>query len=368
MAEQRTWDERDTTPDRIEAALRQLLYESHAADTSLVPARVLNLVVIADREWKGEIVNRLERVGRYHASRTILCSVGDRRAGIDARVVLSGESGGTGADAGIGVVREWVELDLGEDALARIDTILDPLLVSELQTVLWSPHSRDDAVEALLDMIDVILIDTDDAANFDGPGAALRRSWELQDRTYVVDLAWLRTTPWRERLAAAFDDPSRHSELPALASVAVRHNPGSLTSALLLAGWLASRLGWQPEPLVATAGGAYRGTAVAQHGGGTHDAAFSGIVAFDFEPVDQTVPGIAGVTVGTDYGFSLALDRGPGGLTARQRRPAPAPTRQWRVLGASRGEGGILGEGVRQALLRDPTYRPALAYARRFNP
>ena len=36
----------------------------------------------------------------------------------------------------------------------------------------------------------------------------------------------------------------------------------------------------------------------------------------------------------------------------------------WTVLGASRGEGGILGEGVRQALLRDPTYGPALACAR----
>jgi hypothetical protein len=32
-------------------------------------------------------------------------------------------------------------------------------------------------------------------------------------------------------------------------------------------------------------------------------------------------------------------------------------------MGASRGEGGILGEGVRQALLRDPTYRPALKAA-----
>ena len=34
------------------------------------------------------------------------------------------------------------------------------------------------------------------------------------------------------------------------------------------------------------------------------------------------------------------------------------------MLGASRGEAGILGEGVRQALLRDPTYKPALAAAR----
>ena len=32
----------------------------------------------------------------------------------------------------------------------------------------------------------------------------------------------------------------------------------------------------------------------------------------------------------------------------------------WTVLGASRGEGGILGEGIRQALLRDPAYRSAL--------
>ena len=34
---------------------------------------------------------------------------------------------------------------------------------------------------------------------------------------------------------------------------------------------------------------------------------------------------------------------------------------RWTVLGASRGEGGILGEGIRQALLRDPTYAGALA-------
>jgi hypothetical protein len=33
------------------------------------------------------------------------------------------------------------------------------------------------------------------------------------------------------------------------------------------------------------------------------------------------------------------------------------------VLGASRGEAGILGEGIRQALLRDPTFAPALRAA-----
>ena len=34
-------------------------HEAHA----FVPARVLNMVVIADREYRGEIENRLQRVG-----------------------------------------------------------------------------------------------------------------------------------------------------------------------------------------------------------------------------------------------------------------------------------------------------------------
>jgi hypothetical protein len=38
------------------------------------------------------------------------------------------------------------------------------------------------------------------------------------------------------------------------------------------------------------------------------------------------------------------------------------------VLGASRGEAGILGEGIRQALLRDSTYTPALGDARALLP
>jgi len=33
------------------------------------------------------------------------------------------------------------------------------------------------------------------------------------------------------------------------------------------------------------------------------------------------------------------------------------------VMGASRGEAGILGEGIRQALLRDRSYGPALSAA-----
>ena len=39
------------------------------------------------------------------------------------------------------------------------------------------------------------------------PGSAVRRAQELSENAYVVDLAWLRSTPWRERIAATFDPP-----------------------------------------------------------------------------------------------------------------------------------------------------------------
>ena len=37
--------------------------------------------------------------------------------------------------------------------------------------------------------------------------AALARAEELARSVYVVDLAWLRSTPWRERVCSAFDPP-----------------------------------------------------------------------------------------------------------------------------------------------------------------
>src|SRR5918992_5432149 len=105
------WSAQDTTPGAVEEALRHLLQEQHARDNAHLPARVLNLVVVVDREWRGEVMNRLEQVGRYHASRTILCTVERGRTTIDASVVVTVE--GQGADEPH-VTRERVELKVGE--------------------------------------------------------------------------------------------------------------------------------------------------------------------------------------------------------------------------------------------------------------
>ena len=362
------WSEQDTNPDAIEAALREQLRERHAANQALAPARVLNLVVIVDRDWKGEIANRLEAVGRYHASRTVLCAVEEGRATLDAVAVMSYRE--PKDDGAIGVMHEHVEIDMGPQHLAGIESIVDPVVASELPTVLWSPHGHDEAVHALLGMIDVMLIDSDTLLD---PPAALARAAEQLGEAYVVDLAWLRTTPWRERLAASFSPPDRRGELSEITGLVIRYQARSTASALLLAGWLASRLGWRREALAFDGddaggrGSAWRSGGVGGGRGGASLPAAGEEVSVELESVAQGVPGLAGVTVSCADGFSLSLDRALGGLCARETLPG-GEERVWQVLGASRGEGGILGEGVRQALLRDPTYGPALAAAREFCP
>jgi glucose-6-phosphate dehydrogenase assembly protein OpcA len=342
------WVEHDTTPERIDSALRRLLHDRHAQNQALAPARVLNLVVLVDSDWKGEVANRLARVGRYHASRTVLCAVVPGRTTLDAWAAMSYDASGRAGT----VMHEQVEIDLGEEHLARLDTIIDPVIVSALPTVLWCPHGHWEAIDTLRRIVDVMLLDSDDQSE---PEEGFDRAAELRRSAYVVDLAWLRTTPWRERLAASFDPARRLPELSRMHSVTVRHQESSTASALLLAGWLASRLRWETRPLAPLNGSGLRGTA----------ARADTEVEIELQSFEQEAPGLAGVTVATDgERYSLSLDRARGGLCARETEDGEE--RVWQVMGASRGEGGILGEGVRQALLRDPTYGPALDVARRF--
>lgn len=347
------WEEDGTTPAAVEAALRELLTQRHAAVEAFVPARVLNLVVIIDREREREVTGRLEQVGRYHPSRTIICSVEQGRSAIHARAAVGSEDDPGPGELALG--RESVLLLIGERHLDHLDTIVDPLVVTDLATVVWAPHGHDQAVDALMSVAQVVLVDCLDASE---PAAALDRVRELAGRSYVVDLAWLRTTPWRERIAAAFDPLAWRRQLEAITAVEVRHQAASDASALLVLGWLASRLRWEPAALGAS-NGALQGKARSAGGGDVELRLIS--------HEEQDVPGLAGISLSTDAGLSLDLDRGPGGLAARRRAPDGRES-SWTVLGASRGEAGILGEGIRQALLRDPTYTPALACARAMAP
>jgi glucose-6-phosphate dehydrogenase assembly protein OpcA len=345
------WSAQDATPDAVEAALRELLAQRHAEDASFVPARVLNMIAFVDRQWSGEIANRLRGVGRYHASRLIVLAYERGRERLDARVAIAaverhGEE--------LGVLQETVVIDVGPAHLDDLLTIADPLLVRDMPTLLWSPHGHHDALEALLPLAQVVLLDSGDEPVW---REAIQRSAALSQRAYVVDLAWLRSTPWRERIAATFDPPAARRALDAMTKIEVRHHGSSTVAAMLLIGWLGSRLGWRVEPLMIH-GETLVGKARARRG----------MVGLRLQAAPELqVRGLAGLSIELSSGRRLSLDRGPGGLHARADGDGDRE-RSWTLLGASRGEPGILGEGIRQALLRDPTYVPALSAAQAMLP
>lgn len=349
------WSAEGTTPDAIEAALRELVKQRHAENGGLTPARALNMVAFVESGYAGEVTNRLAGVGRYHASRLIVLSYDPKRLRLDARAVVSTETEPAAGE--IGLMRETVTVEIGARHLDDLVTIVDPLVVTDLATLVWSPHGHPEAVDELLALSQAILIDSVDEPSWRD---AIARACELRGRAYVVDLAWLRSIPWRERIAAAFDSPAMRAELQEIESVSVRYHPDSTVAALLLVGWLGSRLGWRLSRLHAT------GTA----GGGLSGRATRGEreIGLHLEPApEQEVRGLESVAVATASGRRVGLRRGAGGLRSR-RRDGDGREREWTILGASRGEAGILGEGIRQSLLRDPTYVPALEGAEAMAP
>ncbi|MDX6649303.1 MAG: hypothetical protein QOJ97_1254, partial [Solirubrobacteraceae bacterium] len=233
MADDLTWCARGTTPADVEAALRRMLARCYAENETCVPARALNLVCIVDAARRAEVEGRLRQVGRYHASRTILCVVEPGRARIDASATIAGAV--HSAPGEFAVLRESVVLAVGERHVPHLDTVVDPLVVTDLPIVVWSPHGHDAGVEALLSLAQVLLLDSVDEPDLRD---AVRRASEPLARAYVVDLAWLRSTPWRERVAATFDPPDLRPDLAAISGVAVRHHPDSAVAGLLLVGWL----------------------------------------------------------------------------------------------------------------------------------
>ncbi len=361
------WSARATTPDAIEVALRELLSErsrrreagaEEGEQDGLVPARVLNMVVFVHSDHSEEVAERLRGVGRYHASRTLVLSYEAEREELNALVKIASEGNPNPGEPAL--LRESAVVEIGKRHLDDLTTIVDPLVVSDLPTLLWSPHRHPAAADALLELAQATLIDSIEQPVW---SEAIERACGLSERAYVVDLAWLRSTPWRERVAATFDPQRMRAELHSLERLHIRHHPDSTVAAMLFVGWLASRLGWKLD----------RSHIEGQAG---HDGALTGSartrtdarVELRLQAAPELrVPGLASIALAGESGLQIELDRGPGGLRER-RRERDGNERAWTLLGASRGEGGILGEGIRQALLRDPAYLPALHAAQAMLP
>jgi hypothetical protein len=153
------------------------------------------------------------------------------------------------ADKGSLVCSEVVHLTAGRDAGPRLASAVRSLRVGGVPLFVVAPRSSPAAIawlDGIDDVVDAVLADSgalDDA----GARALWRRAADGGEPQWG-DLQWESLQDWRRAIASWFDRPAQTPKLAAVQRVAVEttNRPGSLAKALLLTGWLASRLGWSP--------------------------------------------------------------------------------------------------------------------------
>jgi glucose-6-phosphate dehydrogenase assembly protein OpcA len=229
--------------DQVVAELAHLnrLFEAHGNGHAM--ARTLNLIVApASSAAASEVDDALAGLGAHTPSRTLDLRR-HRVDRLDAELEIESEL--PEAAGRVGVSHDRVTLTADDSRLEHAASLLAPLLLSDLPTVLWLPEPGSPIPDPrLLDRAQQILIDSTA-----GDGSDLPQLEMLTRRARVHDLAWGRLEFWRAATAAAFEPEERRALLPQVARLEVRYEGDALFAGLLLAGWVAARAGWPPGTL-----------------------------------------------------------------------------------------------------------------------
>jgi len=168
------------------------------------------------------------------------------------------------------ICSEQIVISADGRSVDEVHGLVSPLLTSDLRTFLWwrragRPHGH--SFDVLAHHCDRILLDS---GRFASGGMELRVLSALieelgqrkPDPLPIGDLNWTRLGVWRTALASLYDVPQYRDRLARLKTITISYIPtiptgGSISEAnkstvmaampmepILIAGWLASRLGW----------------------------------------------------------------------------------------------------------------------------
>ena len=226
------WTGEDVRIADIDTALAQLRARASLESPSMRTSVMTHLAWVPE-EWLDQARGALAGMAERHPSRTVLLTPdpGNAMNRVDATVSLECYQA---AGAERNVCSEVIELRLlGARAKAPASVVL-PLLISDLPVFLrWRgpPPWGSPELEQLVGIIDRLVVDS---TEWDDLPSAYARLAELFDRVAVSDIAWSRTSRWRHLIATLW---------PEIGDVRALRVHGTAAQALLLAGWLRSRLG-----------------------------------------------------------------------------------------------------------------------------
>ncbi len=280
----------------VESTLANLWSQIAEAEgeTAVLRATTLNLVLYTKNPQGAP--GLIGRLSAAHPSRAIVINIDANAPGtlVASPTVFCHPT--LGSDARTQVCCEAIEIVAGSDAVGGISAVVQALLLPDMPVYLYYQGNvmRDNPVlEALIESIDGLIVDTD---TFDDIPAMFRNLVSLREiphfHAVIADLNWQRLLPWRKQLAQMFDSTATLPLIPAIHQVEIVHRDGR-AQALLLLGWLVSRLGWRLAP------GGDSNTWTAQSS--------QNHVMLRLLPVDDGTPGLQRVTVtAADHPFTVA--------------------------------------------------------------
>lgn len=224
-----SWSAEDTNAGAVETALTELRrHEVRAA----VRTAVLTLVVPVREDEAAEALDVVRQLGGRHPSRTIVLIVEDgNAAGLDAEVTVQAVE-----REGRAVCFEDLVLRVRGSTVSHLDSLVEPFTLPDVPVACWLPNRLPTLADPLLGAADRVVVDGREAIT----GDALTDLTALVRRLPVVDLSWVRLSPWRELMAGLFEGEAFRPFVSGVRAVRVSGKPGPR---VLLAGWLLSRLG-----------------------------------------------------------------------------------------------------------------------------
>ncbi len=215
----------------VEQELARLRRAEADDDTPDLRTSVLTHVAWVPPRWRDTARETLRLLEERHPSRTILLFPDPgRRDHVETSVSMRCF---TVPGLSHEVCSEVIELRLCGQRAHAPASIVQPLLISDLPTFCrWrgEPAWGSPELEQLTDVCDRLVVDSSEWRGLPG---GYERVAELFDRIAVSDIAWTRAREWRGRIADLW---------PGIAEASRVAVTGPKSDALLLAGWLRSRL------------------------------------------------------------------------------------------------------------------------------
>jgi len=237
------------------SALWRSAAEDPAAENFVTRACTSTLLItVESEEAASEVNNLVAEVTRQNPCRAIIMMLEPDASpsGLEAWVSAHCHLPVAGEKQ---VCSEQITLRARSEAVQGLASVVLPLTVTGLPIFLWwraGDFSPPAYFDQILRVTQHVIVDT---ARFSPSGTHLQdlAAWvnNFSGRIQLTDLNWSRITPWRQLIAQCFDSPERRPYLDRLSEVRIEYEQDSArlvtqrAQGLLLAGWLASRLGWE---------------------------------------------------------------------------------------------------------------------------